>query len=396
MKKKNGFTLIELLAVIIILSILLIIAIPAVTNYINLSRKNAYIDTAKEIISGARSLVNSGSMNMYDANTTYYIDAQCIKTEGDIRSPYGVFDKAYVVVAYNGTGYHYYWVSRDIAGHGIKDVTYFDDLDVEDIESDIKAEEITTKVGVGKRTDIIVFNNSCKPGPVQQAVSKVGEPGVDPVEYPEGKTKVSVRVGDIVKILDEEFYVVQPAATMNDDLVLLAKYNLKIGHICSSDFSVIGEIKKTEDRYGIQDSNMIGYHYTFDKYYGTIEFANSKYWDSGVGSTYPGSYSDPNYPYVFDDNSTIYDYLSLYRKYVERLGAKVVDVRLLTYKEAVRLGCNYPNLLCTGNSFLYETSFWLGNAYDYFHVWRIYSNRNFDHIDRNYKYHFGIRPVVVI
>jgi len=45
-KKRNGFILIELLAVIIILGIHMIIAIPSVTSY--------YIDTAKEIVSGAR------------------------------------------------------------------------------------------------------------------------------------------------------------------------------------------------------------------------------------------------------------------------------------------------------------------------------------------------------
>ena len=40
---KKGFTLIELLAVIIILGVLLLIAVPTVSKYIEDSRKNAYI-----------------------------------------------------------------------------------------------------------------------------------------------------------------------------------------------------------------------------------------------------------------------------------------------------------------------------------------------------------------
>ena len=81
MKKKNGFTLIELLAVIIILGILMIIAIPSVTTYIQNSRKSAYIDTAKEIIAGTRTFVNQGKVPMYDTNVTYYVNYKCINTE---------------------------------------------------------------------------------------------------------------------------------------------------------------------------------------------------------------------------------------------------------------------------------------------------------------------------
>ena len=94
MKKKNGFTLIELLAVIIILGILMIIAIPSVTKYISDSRKNSYVDSAKEIIGSARNLVNSGSLEMYDTDATYYIDVNCIKTENAMKSPYGDFTNA--------------------------------------------------------------------------------------------------------------------------------------------------------------------------------------------------------------------------------------------------------------------------------------------------------------
>ncbi len=56
MKNRKAFTLIELLAVIIILGILMIIAVPAVTKFITDSRKETYVDTAKGIMSGARTL----------------------------------------------------------------------------------------------------------------------------------------------------------------------------------------------------------------------------------------------------------------------------------------------------------------------------------------------------
>lgn len=56
MKKlnKKGFTLIELLAVIVILGILMLIAIPAVTKYINSSKFNAFRTNAGSIIDVVR------------------------------------------------------------------------------------------------------------------------------------------------------------------------------------------------------------------------------------------------------------------------------------------------------------------------------------------------------
>lgn len=157
-KKKKGFTLIELLAVIIILGILMIIAIPSVTRYINDSRKSTYIDTAKGIISGARNLVNEGKLQMFDTDTTYYIPTDCIKTETESRSPYGDFDKSYVLVTYDGKGYNYYWVSRDETGQGIPEPVAVSDLDEDDIESDINQNYIKTNVTKDGTNKVLVLD----------------------------------------------------------------------------------------------------------------------------------------------------------------------------------------------------------------------------------------------
>jgi prepilin-type N-terminal cleavage/methylation domain-containing protein len=162
--KDKGFTLIELLAVIIILGILMIIAIPSVTSYINDSRKEAYVDTAKEIISGARNIVNEGKLGMYDTNTTYYIPAKYINTEGgEAKSPYGKLDEAYVGVTYNGTGYDYFWASRDDTGQGFNKIISNENLDGGLIQSDIEAEyvnDLVQKSAIGCNKNIKILNEN--------------------------------------------------------------------------------------------------------------------------------------------------------------------------------------------------------------------------------------------
>ena len=77
MKKNKGFTLIELLAVIIIMGVLMMTAIPAVTKYIENSRKDTFWQTAKSYIDAARTPLLSGE---------YGVAAQFVYTEAEVSS----------------------------------------------------------------------------------------------------------------------------------------------------------------------------------------------------------------------------------------------------------------------------------------------------------------------
>ena len=191
MKNKKGFTLIELLAVIIILGVIMLIAIPSVTSSVTKSRKNAYVTTVKKLVSGAVAIVNSGDINVYDVDTTYYIPGSCIPTEtGGDKSPFAEWEKTYIVVTYNGNGFDYYWTSTDKSGMGIP-LAYNDKINIKCIKSNYKSDKISTNVGIGNRNKIMVFeddgDNVCESATMYQATVHVPDKVDCDYEIPESE-----------------------------------------------------------------------------------------------------------------------------------------------------------------------------------------------------------------
>ena len=387
--KRKGFTLIELLAVIIILGILMLIAIPSVTSYINNSRKQSYIDTTKQLIKGASLLVNGNDLDISREDTTYYIPTSCIPLESGSTSPYGKIDSAYVVVTYDGDNYNYYYTGKDEAGMGIKNVTFGDDLNKDIISSDIR--EINPNTAVGDRTQISVVSSSdcctMTPGEVQKYVNDDGT--IPEIEYPEGKNKGTVEKGDIVKIADEEFYVLKHDG---DDLVLLGKYNLKVGYIYDvSTGEYIREYTSADPGYNRQSSEVLGSRSNATIYNGVLRFSTSNYWYSEINTDkYPGEIcgtlaANKGCKYVFNEQNYLYNYLSEYADYLRTKGANVKSFRVPDISEYRIMPSSFSN----------STSYWTASLYSTGNVFGIVTGGH-------NAYYFstsglcGLRPVIII
>ncbi len=136
MKKNNkGFTLIELLAVIIILGVLLLIAIPAVSKYIERTRIRTYKTNLSKMVDAVSIEVNSYS-DEYQFNSTQYLVVPfvCIDLErgSNDKSPFSAYDasKSYVIVTRDANGFDYKVAALDLTGYGTDGITTAEDATI--------------------------------------------------------------------------------------------------------------------------------------------------------------------------------------------------------------------------------------------------------------------------
>ncbi len=83
----------------------------------------------------------------------------CIFLEKGGQSPFGDLQESYVVVTYNGSEYNYYYTGKDTAGYGIT-LTAESLLDENSLKPGTTSLDLN--IGVGDRSNIIEFGNSCK------------------------------------------------------------------------------------------------------------------------------------------------------------------------------------------------------------------------------------------
>ena len=136
-----------------------------------------------------------------------------------------------------------------------------------------------------------------------------------------------------------------------------------------------------------------------------VAFADDAYWDeNGLLSPYNAngaSYSGNPKPYVYDNNSNIYQYISGNGGYVDKLkemGApSTISGRLISYEEAV----NAQSIQDNGTSIILDNhqTYCTGSA-AHDHIWFVYlstdlvSSFSYNYVAYYFKY--GVRPVIEI
>lgn len=112
MKNNKAFTLVELLAVVVILGIIMMIAIPNTLSMIDKNKMNTYIENARTFVSLVQNKVQTDkSLEIpYDDTSVFIMSLGYLNTNDINETPYGgEYDKdaSFVVIKFNSATHKY-------------------------------------------------------------------------------------------------------------------------------------------------------------------------------------------------------------------------------------------------------------------------------------------------
>jgi len=194
----------------------------------------------------------------------------------------------------------------------------------------------------------------------------------------------------------------------SDKTILLAKYNLYVGQICTSEnLNSCTLISTSSSGYGLQSVDAKGHVNSSTPKVAVVPFSGSSslngYWYDTTTSTLKTQYGTsydanniydktyniaPNYSAAFNNNAGNANYSIAYyvEEYVERLGIEGTG-RLLTYTEAYAM---------TATQRANGTYYWLGSAESSDYVKIGYGIGYLSHRTFSARSHDGVRPVIVV
>ena len=362
--KKNGFTLVELLAVIAILAILIIFALPNFIKLFNNSKENSFIVEIKKIYDTAKqnwmkeSILATSEITYARSNGVDCNNA--LKLSGRSEINYHIkLDK-------NGNVIEYY----------VEDGTYQysysgPDLLIENINNVLKIASIN-------ESDKVVITCDGAGGGYNDATPSIAD-------YVKRQENGVITPGDEVIIDEEHFYVV---STNQTETVLLAKYDLNI----TNNQQVTSN--QTKSKFA-----SVGY---WDESQCVLQSGS---WNCGTnptglmspysdgGQVYCESMNGKNCAYIFDGNSTIYDAVNAYANKIATDTGYNITGRLMTLAEATAL----KSATTEGSKIIKDKNghkYWLGTAYGKRFIWYVDSSGviNGDYFSNS----FSVRPVIIV
>ena len=320
---KNGFTLIELLAVIIILAILMVVAVPNVLSTLNDAKEKTFVTQAQSIWKGAE--------QKFIIDSLTGSQKECY----DLSNPLNLGSVSDSVS---------YVVEMDIQTGKVKSIQ------VLDTNQNFKATGVTTNgITISVDTSDTALICGGNNGGNDSGSGNGGQGGND------GNTGGTNQSGNL-----KEYICKMTTDNDNDgdldygDIVTCSKesYSEKFYVMPNHDLAPAN----TVSLFAAKNLNLDLNNPIQSDTAGTIQFSpgNETYWDAST-----------NGEFVYDENASGYIYTETYKSYLTNLGINVTKVTIPSYNQLIELGCIGENYSCAGTQDWFYGEYWVGSIFDF-------------------------------